>query len=433
LLSLNKANSQSNPHCLSHRFLEISRWMGLLCAFGIPWSNACFNIGFYCMLIFFILSLTFVDRFRAVFTSSTVVFTLLLFILISLGTIYTQSAIDLAKYDFIHYRKLLAVPLFLAIFTTYEHKMQLFISYCLGCIVLMTPTLLDGLGIANSLNLDILARKNAAYSTSMNGASNLVYWRNQIVHGFHISVLFSACVFGVINLKRHQKILFLVSCLCAIDLLFFIYGRMALLSLLVAIITITLLSSPSKKQILRFFGIIAIVSAAIVLTTTSIQSRLASISNEATAYSNKNDITTSGGIRLHYWQKSWQLFKDSPLIGNGSGSFRQSLISSHDPLASIGHRHTHNEYLTQLAQYGIIGFGLLLALIIISIRNARSIESLWLSNSITTAITIFAFNALTDSSLHNDWEGWAFVLFVSIAAFNIKTNDTLLINNTSPT
>jgi O-antigen ligase len=418
-------HKQSKPHAFSQRFLDISRWMALLCAFGIPWSNACFNIGFYCMLIFFILSCAFTDRWKVVLNSRSVILALSLFALISLETIFSTSDFNLAKYDFIHYRKLLAIPLFIVIFTSYEHKTQLFISYCLGCIVLMTPTLLDGFRIAQLLNLDILAPKNAAYSQSMRGAPNLVYWRNQIVHGFHISILFSACVFGLINLKGYKKTLLLISGFCIIDLLFFIYGRMALLSLLVAMMSIILFCAPSRKHLLIFISTITITSAIIVLSIPTIHTRLASINNEANAFGNEDNITTSGGTRLHYWQKSWQLFKQSPFIGNGSGSFRQSLINSHDPLASLGHRHTHDEYLTQLAQYGLIGFGLLLVLIVTSIRNSRGIENRWLANSIATAIILFAFNAITDSSLHNDWEGWAFVLFVSIAALNIKTNEML--------
>ena len=96
------------------------------------------------------------------------------------------------------------------------------------------------------------------------------------------------------------------------------------------------------------------------------------------------------------------------------------MITDSDPIASLGHRHAHNEYLTQLSQYGLIGFLLLISIITISLKNAKKIEDLWLSHVITTGIIVFALNALTDSSLHNDWEGWAFVLFVSIASINIS-------------
>ena len=96
------------------------------------------------------------------------------------------------------------------------------------------------------------------------------------------------------------------------------------------------------------------------------------------------------------------------------------MITDNDPLSSLGHRHPHNEYLTQLSQYGLIGFLLLISIITISLKNAKKIQDPWLSNVIATAIILFALNSLTDSSLHNDWEGWAFILFVSIACVNIS-------------
>lgn len=413
-------DTSTNSSKLNILFLDLNRWMAILCAFGIPWSNASFNIGFYSMLIFFTLSLAFLDRWQQVLKTPVVIIVLSLFAMISLETIYSNSRMDLANFDFIHYRKLLAIPLLVAIFTTNEHKKQLLFGYCLGVAVLMLPTLLDGFGIVHFFNFNITSYRNAAYSASQNGVPNLVYWRNQIVHGFHVSILFSACLIGAFHYKKYRYILLIISGLCLIDIVFFIYGRMALLSLLTSIITMIIIYSPTKKHIALILTFIVLASSATYFIVPTIQTRLNSIINEESAYKKDNNISTSGGIRLHYWAKSWQLFKQSPIIGNGSGSFRQSMIINNDPLASLGHRHTHNEYLTQLSQYGVIGFLLLTSIILISLRNAIKIADPWLSNLLITGIIVFALNALTDSSLHNDWEGWAFVLFVSMASFNIN-------------
>lgn len=249
-------------------------------------------------------------------------------------------------------------------------------GYCLGVAVLMLPTLLDGFGIVHFFNFNITSYRNAAYSASQNGVPNLVYWRNQIIHGFHVSILFSACLIGAFYYKKYRNVLLIISGLCLIDIVFFIYGRMALLSLLTSIITMAIIYSPTKKQIAIILTFIVLASSAIYFIVPTIQTRLNSITNEESAYKKDNNISTSGGVRLHYWAKSWQLFKQSPIIGNGSGSFRQSMITNNDPLASLGHRHTHNEYLTQLSQYGVIGF-LLLTSIIFNLtkkcnKNSRS-------------------------------------------------------------
>lgn len=406
--------------------LQLSQWMALFCAYGIAWSNACFNIGFYMMMIFFVLTLVLKsietqqapwrqDRWKATLKAPVVIIALALFALICLETIFTNSHAELAKYDFIHYRKLLAIPVFIYLSDTEKHQKQLFISYCLGAATLMLPTLLDGLGIADFFHLNLIPRRNVAYSPSMSGVHNLVYWRNQIIHGFNISVLFSAALLGSLYSKKYRWLLIFVCSLCVIDLVFFIYGRMALISLVVALMVVALQSLPAKKHILLFVAVLSLATGIAYIELPSIHTRVNAVTNEASAFRNDNNISTSGGQRLHYWQISWQLFKQSPIIGNGSGSFRQKLETSNDPLAPLGHRHTHNEYLTQLAQFGLTGFSLVIALIFITIRNTRNIKNRWLSSSICAAVVIFATNALTDSSLHNNWEGWAFVLFIAVA------------------
>ena len=47
--------------------------------------------------------------------------------------------------------------------------------------------------------------------------------------------------------------------------------------------------------------------------------------------------------------------------------------------------------------------------------SARRIEDPWLASSLAVATLVFCLNATTDASLHNDWEGWTFVVLASIA------------------
>ena len=109
------------------------------------------------------------------------------------------------------------------------------------------------------------------------------------------------------------------------------------------------------------------------------------------------------------------MWRDAPLFGNGAGSFRDELVSSHDPLSSTGYRHPHSEYLMQLSEFGLFGLSLFLAMVVIMLNTVRRIEDRWLAASLTVAILVFLLNAVTDASLHNDWEGWTFVVMASIA------------------
>ena len=419
-MNLSKITDSSNQFNL----ITASRWMALMCAFGIPWSNGFFNFGFYLMGICFLLSMPYLKNWQDPLKTPAVIIASTLFIFILIKTCFSVTPLETGKHDLMNYRKLLAIPVFVTLFTSNEQKKLLIISYCLGVIVLMLPTLIDGFGLGQVIEHLNFFRKNAAYNISQNGAPNLVYWRNQIVHGFHVSILFSASLLGGIYYKKYRAPLLILVALCAIDLLFFIYGRMALISLFFSLSVIALIHLRSKKHIAIILTIIAIATSSAYFAIPSVKVRISSISNETSAYKDKNDIHTSAGERLHYWNVSWTMFKESPITGMGSGSFKYQLQNTSDPLAPLGRGHTHNEYLTQLSQYGLIGFILFISLIITTIKNTSTITDSWLANLTMTATAIFALNCLTDSSLHNDWEGWAFVLIVAIACNQSKIKHT---------
>ena len=403
----------------------LSRWMALMCAFGIPWSNGFFNFGFYLMMIFFTLSIRNYSHLKETLKTPAVIVALSLFTFILIKTCFSIAPWEIGAYDLIHYRKLLVIPFFLILFTSIEQKKSLIISYCLGVIVLMLPTLIDGLGFVNLIEHLSFFRKNAAYLVSQNGAPNLVYWRNQIVHGFHVSILFSAALMASFYYKKYRSLLLILSALCAADLLFFIYGRMALISLFFSLSVIALLHLRSKKHLAIMLATVLVATSSTYFIIPSVKVRISSITNETSAYINKSNISTSAGERFDYWAVSLKMFKEYPITGMGSGSFKKQLEVTKDPFFSNGRAHTHNEFLTQLSQYGLIGFILFVSLLIITIRNSRKIKDKWLANLTTTGTAIFALNCLTDSSLHNDWEGWGFVVIVSIACQQIKIKKPL--------
>lgn len=407
------------PQDLSNQLTETSRRMALLCAFGIPWANGFFNWGFYLMMICFLLGIGSQTRWREVLTSPVVIIALLMFGWILLRTLTAPLGWDLARPDLLNYRKLLAIPVLVTLFPTTEHKRQLVIAYCLGVAVLMLPTLLDGVGLGHLIEHMTFFKRNAAYSLTDRGAPNLVYWRNQIAHGFHVSTLLAACLVSAVTCKRYRPHLIAVAALCAADLLFFIYGRMALLSLFVSLVVIGTLMLPSKKHVALMLGGIAILATTAFITIPTVQVRLSSIKTETASFIATKDITTAAGQRLHYWGVSWDMFRESPLFGAGSGAFKARLRATKDPLLPAGHGHTHDEYLTQLSLYGLVGLAFYLALLGITFRNARRLGDPWLAGFTTSAVLLFALNAVTDSSLHNDWEGWTFVLLAAIACGRI--------------
>ena len=398
-------------------FVKLSQWMAYLCAFGMPWSNAFFNWGLYLMLFFYLISFDFLKDWRRLGQSSLVILSLILFSLISLKTIFTEAAFNYAWFDFKHYLKLLGIIPLVLMFKNLKECKYLFISLLAGIAVLMIPTLLDGFGINHFIKLSDYIRPNEAY-----GPGDLTYWRMHIQHGFHVAILFSALMLAALYYPAYRIWFLLGALMCALDILFFIHARMALLTLLISIGVILYFYMKSFKFFLALTLLSSLVFASIFMSVNSINERLSSIYTESQLYFVKQNKDTSGGNRLHFWQESLDQFTRAPIFGNGSGSFKQDMIEHHDPILTPDsvYSHAHNEFLTQLSQYGICGLFLFLSMIFMALKQSIQIKDPWFSKTMFLSTLIFSINAITDSSLHNPWEGWTFVLILSLIAIASK-------------
>jgi O-antigen ligase len=398
-----------------HIALRLSRWFGLMCVFGIAWSNAFFRVGLAGLLVASLFSGVYRVHARSCLRQPLTWLALGFFLLVLASAPLAGHPPEMAYYDVEHYRKLLLIPVFAVVFQGAREHRRLLVAYGAGVFVLMLPTLLDGFGIFHALGIDFSAYRNEAYRASLHGAPNLVYWRMQIVHGFHVDVLLAMAAFGAILEPRWRVPLGLLCALCIVDVLLFIYGRMALLGLVLVISCVAIYLLPTVRLKLAGLTGLVVLAGSAYFFIPDVNTRITSIESEATRYFEQGDVQTSGGERLYYWKLAAQMWRDAPLLGHGAGAFREELVARHGPGAQSGYRHPHSEYLMQLAQFGLLGLALFLAMAAIMLDSARRSEDRWLAPTLTVAILVFLLNAVTDASLHNDWEGWTFVVLASIA------------------
>lgn len=396
----------------------LAGWFGLVMVFGLPWSHAFFYIGLVGLLFCLAVSTTHYKELLTAGREHIAVLALLLFAYIAAGLIYTHAPLELALFDVKKYRKLLLIPVFLMVYRDIKWAKRLVLAYSLGISVLMLPTLLDGTGLMRLLPLDLSLYRDGSY---YDAPFSLVYWRNHIVHGFHVSLLFSICMLSSMRYRRSRWLLLAIAAVCIYDIVFLIHARMALIALLGAALLLAI--SLITQLRLRLALLITIMAAGLLAYEYSprIQERFDSITQEVQAYVQDGNVDTSVGNRLHFWNMSLQIFRHSPIAGAGPGSFREALIQPDNPLHRTSYRHAHNEYLTLLSQHGLIGLILFLSLAAAIYRQAGRQDDLWLQRIVRIGLAIFCINALTDSSLHNESEGWTFVLLACLANMHARS------------
>lgn len=122
--------------------------------------------------------------------------------------------------------------------------------------------------------------------------------------------------------------------------------------------------------------------------------------------------------RLELWRNAWQIFKQHPFFGVGTGDVvdccHQRLQATQSPLAG-SNLHTHNQYLNFLLAFGLLGFGLIAAAFVRAIWLSRSYRSLLFTAIL--CITLISFT--TEDTL----ETLAGILFVLTSLQLVRTKE----------
>lgn len=201
-------------------------------------------------------------------------------------------------------------------------------------------------------------------------------------------------------------------------------SRQAVLGLVLALIIISALwiiktinykitlNRIKKISLLILLGFLMTILAKKFLVNTLIFNRLMLLTSD-----NKG---SSVEIRLVLYDKSWKMFFENPLWGNGTRSFAENMPQ--------GLTYPHNVYLELLAEYGIIGFLLFIVIVGISllslIRNyfSVSIENTSELNQVVTLITFIIISGYFSSISGDLYDSrWIFYFSaISIAIDNCR-------------
>lgn len=116
----------------------------------------------------------------------------------------------------------------------------------------------------------------------------------------------------------------------------------------------------------------------------TIRQRLTEIAFESNTYlSGSNPSGHSVTQRLEFWRVGWAIFKQHPIIGVGTGDVQQAYDAQYAALNSQLEKsvqlRAHNQYLTFLITFGLIGCIWFLAVIFVPLRKLENRDFFYLS------------------------------------------------------
>ncbi len=248
---------------------------------------------------------------------------------------------------------------------------------------------------------------------------------------FAIYVLLSICIF--INLSFRMgapKYRYIIFCIVLLAGLIQLSARAPLLAAeIIFIFAIPVFLLKNKDKIV--FSLCAIFVSLLfiigVSQTESLKKRYwTDLENDLSYYQDPGDLTES---RLMRWDLEWQLIRNSPFIGYGSGSEKDILKDKYFEnkyfRSFLLGLNAHNQYLSFMLNEGVIGLFLYLSVIIYGLSKAVRGKDFLLTCFITILIVVSFSENILDVSKGVLFYSFFFPLFL----FTLNAKDGYPKNN----
>ena len=326
------------------------------------------------------------------------------FVLALVGTLWSTASWGTRLYSVGPLAKLLVIPLLIYHFQRSSRGHWVFVAFLTSCTLLMIMSWI----VAFEPRLAL--RSNAAYGVPV---------KNYIDQSQEFALCAVALAYPVIHLLRQRRFaeaagLVAIAASLVANMIFITVSRTALVTM-PAMLCVFAFLHLTRRSMIAVLGGFLVIAAVVWFASPNLRTRAESAFTEYRAYET-SDQATSVGLRLEFWNKSLQFFREAPLIGHGTGSvrslFEQSAVGQTGVAAEII-ANPHNQTLYTAVQWGVLGVAILYAMWFTHLLLFRG-PSLthWIG------FLVVAQNMMTslfNSHLFDFHEGWMYVLGVGVA------------------
>lgn len=342
---------------------------------------------------------------RDLFLNPVVVCSLGLYLLLVLGSLYTNAPSADMWLHWKKYSKLLFVPVF--IFLLRDPIWQ---QRC------MTAFMLSMGFILVSVYLNIF------FQLPWSKTQNLGWGQDHTVIGDYITQNIMMAFFVVLSLERFltetkmnwRVIWGGVTLMGIISILQLSSGRTGYVALLAALLIYAAFWI-KKWWHLIYMGLAALLLMGILMSSDIFQNRWNLFWIEAYNWQ-KNTEITSIGARIQFWVRSWEMIAEKPFLGWGTGSYHSQWCEriQNQGLCEVGF-HPHQQFLFFWFNNGIIGLLFFMGILLFPLWMTWKYQvsaSLWRLS--VSFVTIFALNSLFNSSLWSARQSHFFIMILCL-------------------
>jgi len=395
----------------TQRWRDPAAWLttvdicAVLVALSLPWSTSLVAI-FGAALLLTRIPFLDVRAFLQLLKQPICLAPIALFLLACVGTLWSDASWPTRLHAINPTVKLLMLPVLFYHFQRSERGLWVFVAFLISCSLLAVMSWI--VLFHPSLSFRVIDPEPG------------IFVKSHIQQSQEFTLCAVALAYPIIAALRTQRplaaaLLGLIVLNLLVNMAFVTVSRTALVTMPIMLAVFGLLHLKWRTNLMIFSGLIVVAIAAWAVSP-QLQARMSSFTRDYRVYKEDN-LPSSIGSRLEYWEKSLRFFVEAPIIGHGSGStrglFEQAATA---PAVLAGGQvvsNPHNQTLNVAVQWGVVGVAVLFAFWAVHLRLFRG-ESLasWIGLLI---VVQNIFTSLFNSHLFDFHEGWMYVLGVGVA------------------
>ena len=349
---------------------------------------------FVTCLIFLCLVLLRGTRDAAVRELWTMRVVLLILCVFSLSLIWTEAPIDIALLAFIKHSKLLEIVMVVVLIrNTREARITLLAFFASQAFFILSSWVMTtGFRVPWATSDVEPQYQYVVYSTYLDqtlifSAAAAVFWHLRQEWG---STAWLAVVLAMAAITNN---------------LFLQEGKTGYISTLLILTLIIMWEIPKKWRLVALVLAPAAIGVAMYAGSAKFHTKVTQITNESQNYSAQGDTASSSGFRLHAWRRSLEAIAEEPLMGQGVGSWTQSVkriegANANRVFGNGASGNPHQEFLLWGVELGVGGI-LLLALLIASLMRDAWRFPIPVRRATLSVVAVMVVACLFNSSLYD--------------------------------
>ena len=378
-----------------------TRWAAVAMGFSIPISVALDSVLALVMLLAWLLTIICSGKQDTIRANPVAWLAIGLFFFYLIGCTYSVGNREDMLTFFGKAARLMFIPLLLIVFQDAATRRRAWYGFIGAMLLTLILSYLLWLGL---LPQGGIIRGDAA---------NPVIFKLHITHNLFMAFTAFVCAVQAryAATPRQRGIWVALALLAAFNVLFMVQGRTGHLVLLALLVYMGIVWLRWRGVAIALAAIGVLAALTYALPSSSLHQRAALAYHQFSAAQPDVAATTGSSIgqRMEFYRNTLEIVQQRPLLGAGTGGFRQAYAEQVRDTGRIATHNPHNEYLMVAAQLGLAGLLLLLALFAVQWRVAALLPSMREQMLARGMVLSIVTASAVSSTLIDHAEGWFYV------------------------